>query len=162
MANKAGQIYRNRYVQLMTSIKTMRKTLSFLSLPITLLGLTCTTLLAKAEHIEGSTTAAKGAKIYCFMRNTGNDHEVSWKASYAVIKRQRNSLFKTSPKHAAVMIIESVVQHPDKYENCGNYLGDLFGSEPIITETETETEVEINEIKEDPTNKSTIKDRYKY
>ena len=23
----------------------------------------------------------KGAKIYCFMRSSGNDHEVSWKAA---------------------------------------------------------------------------------
>ena len=42
-------------------------------------------------------TEKKGAKIYCFMRSSGNDHEVSWNAAYAVIKRQRSGLFKTSP-----------------------------------------------------------------
>ena len=73
-------------------------------------------------------TGEKGAQIYCYMRNTGNNHEVSWNAAYAVIKRQTNSLFKTSPKHGAVMIIESVVNNPEEYESCGNYLGDLFSS----------------------------------
>ena len=41
-------------------------------------------------------TEEKGAKIYCFMRSSGNDHEVSWNAAYAVIKRQRSGVFKTS------------------------------------------------------------------
>ena len=39
-------------------------------------------------------TEDKGAKIYCFMRSSGNDHEVSWNAAYAVIKR---CLLYTSP-----------------------------------------------------------------
>ena len=70
---------------------------------------------------------AKGAKIYCFMRSSGNDHEVSWKAAYAVIKRQRSALFKTSPEHASVMITEAVVQDPGNFPDCGQFLGDLFG-----------------------------------
>ena len=57
-------------------------------------------------------TEEKGAKIYCFMRSSGNDHKVSWKAAYAVIKRQRSGVFKTSPEHASVMITEDVVQDP--------------------------------------------------
>ena len=69
----------------------------------------------------------KGAKIYCFMRSSGNDHEVSWKAAYAVIKRQRSGLFKTSPEHASVMITEAVVQDPGNFPDCGQFLGDLFG-----------------------------------
>ena len=69
----------------------------------------------------------KGAKIYCFMRSSGNDHEVSWKAAYAVIKRQRSAVFKTSPEHAAVMITEAVVQDPGNFPDCGQFLGDLFG-----------------------------------
>ena len=69
----------------------------------------------------------KGAKIYCFMRSSGNDHEVSWKAAYAVIKRQSSGLFKTSPEHASVMITEAVVHDPGNFPNCGQFLGDLFG-----------------------------------
>jgi hypothetical protein len=68
----------------------------------------------------------KGAQIYCFMRGNGNNHQVSWDASYAVIKRQSDQLFKTSPEHAAVMITEAVVQNPGTFPDCGRYLGDLF------------------------------------
>ena len=69
----------------------------------------------------------KGAKIYCFMRSSGNDHEVSWNAAYAVIKRQRSGVFKTSPEHASVMITEAVVEDPSNFPDCGQFLGDLFG-----------------------------------
>ena len=81
-----------------------------------------TPALQAAEPIE-----EKGAKIYCFLRSSGNDHEVSWKAAYAVIKRQRSGLFKTSPEHASVMITEAVVQDPGNFPDCGRFLGDLFG-----------------------------------
>jgi hypothetical protein len=62
------------------------------------------------------------------MRNSGNNHEVSWLAAYALIKRQSASLFKTSPEHAAVMITEAVVQNPGTFPDCGKYLGDLYAS----------------------------------
>lgn len=68
----------------------------------------------------------KGAQIYCFMRSNGNPHNVSWEASYALIKRQKSGVFKTSPEHAAVMITEAVVNDPGTYPECGRYLGDLF------------------------------------
>ena len=139
----------------------MRRCLKFLLIPIAISGVSFLPLSNKAEGLTHSGTGEKGAKIYCFMRNNGNNHEVSWNASYALIKRQTNSLFKTSPKHAAVMIIESVVQNPDKYENCGNYLGDLFGGDAIINQTEVnETEVEIETNEKPP--KSSVKDRYNY
>ena len=73
-----------------------------------------------------SVAGAKGAKIYCYMRNAGNTHKVSWEAAYALIKRQNGSLFKTSPEHAAVMITEAVVNNPSAYPDCGKFLGDLF------------------------------------
>ena len=69
----------------------------------------------------------KGAKIYCFMRSSGNNHKVSWNAAYAVIKRQRSGMFKTSPEHASVMITEAVVNDPGSFPDCGQFLGDLFG-----------------------------------
>ena len=72
-------------------------------------------------------TEDKGAKIYCYMRSSGNDHKVSWNAAYAVIKRQGRSMFKTSPEHASVMITEAVVNDPGNFPDCGQFLGDLFG-----------------------------------
>jgi hypothetical protein len=89
-------------------------------------------LPSQAQTAEINTAASnagaggKGAQIYCFMRNNGNNHQVSWDAAYAVIKRQNDKLFKTSPEHAAVMITEAVVQNPSVYPDCGRYLGDLF------------------------------------
>ena len=92
----------------------------------------------------------KGAKIYCFMRSSGNDHEVSWNAAYAVIKRQRSGVFKTSPEHASVMITEAVVHDPGNFPDCGQFLGDLFGgnTQPATaaalanTSTSTESSIE--------------------
>ena len=78
----------------------------------------------------GKASDEKGAKIYCFMRSSGNDHNVSWNAAYAVIKRQGGQLFKTSPEHASVMITEAVVQDPGNFPDCGRFLGDLFGGSP--------------------------------
>jgi hypothetical protein len=78
----------------------------------------------------GRESEDKGAKIYCFMRSSGNDHSVSWNAAYAVIKRQGGQLFKTSPEHASVMITEAVVQDPGNFTDCGRFLGDLFGGSP--------------------------------
>ena len=83
--------------------------------------------LTPLEAIAGTPEAVKGAKIYCFMRNSDNDHQVSWEVAYALIKRQKSGMFKTSPEHAAVMITEAVVEDPGSYPNCGQYLGDLFG-----------------------------------
>ena len=90
------------------------------------LGLGCMGSLPAQANEAGN----KGAEIYCFMRKTGNSHNVSWKAAYERIKRQGNGLFKTSPKHAAVMMTESVVTEQDKFQDCGKYLGALYsGSE---------------------------------
>ena len=84
-------------------------------------------LLAAAPAEAASADSKKGAQVYCYMRSNGNDHSVSFEASYALIKRQSRGLFKTSPQHAAVMITETVVEEPGSYPDCGRYLGDLFG-----------------------------------
>ena len=90
-------------------------------------GLVAAALAETAPAGAAETSAgAKGAQVYCFMRNNGNNHQVSWDAAYALIKRQSASLFKTSPEHAAVMITEAVVQNPGTYPDCGRFLGDLF------------------------------------
>mgnify|MGYP001374908103 FL=1 len=83
--------------------------------------------LVPLRAIAGTPEAIKGAKIYCYMRSSDNDHKVSWEAAYALIKRQKSGMFKTSPEHAAVMITEAVVEDPGSYPDCGQYLGDLFG-----------------------------------
>jgi hypothetical protein len=85
-------------------------------------------LLAAAPAEAASRDSQKGAQVYCYMRSNGNDHDVSFEASYALIKRQSSGVFKTSPEHAAVMITETVVEEPGSYPDCGRYLGDLFGA----------------------------------
>ena len=142
----------------------MKKNLSFFVLPIALLGISFSSLVSKAEPIEASRTGGKGAKIYCFMRSNGNNHEVSWDAAYAVIKRQSNNLFKTSPKHAAVMITESVVNNPTDYDNCGSFLGDLFGSEQVISNSNENQLIETNSelINNEKPKKSNLENRYNY
>jgi hypothetical protein len=103
-----------------------------LVLPLALLAASCIPTAATAQQVAVvpvgamTTPGDKGAQIYCFMRDNGNNHQVSWDAAYEVIKRQGNGLFRTSPQHAAVMITESVVQSPASFPNCGMYLGDLY------------------------------------
>jgi hypothetical protein len=103
-----------------------------LLLPMALLAAACIPTGATAQQVAVvpvgmmSTPGDKGAQIYCFMRDNGNNHQVSWDAAYEVIKRQGSGLFRTSPQHAAVMITESVVQSPASFPNCGMYLGDLY------------------------------------
>ena len=86
---------------------------------------------------DANLAGQKGAQVYCFMRNNGNIHEVSWAAAYALIKRQSSSLFKTSPEHASVMITEAVVQNPGTYPDCGRYLGDLYTRRRTVLMTTT-------------------------
>ena len=94
------------------------------------LGLVCAAPL-RAQGAD-ATPGAKGAQVYCYMRNNGNIHEVSWAAAYALIKRQSASMFKTSPEHGAVMITEAVVQNPGSYPDCGRYLGDLYTRRMVV------------------------------
>ena len=95
-------------------------------------------LIGSTQPVQaGKASDEKGAKIYCFLRSSGNDHNVSWNAAYAVIKRQGLQLFKTSPEHASVMITEAVVQDPGNFPDCGRYLGDLFGGSPNKAGTTT-------------------------
>jgi len=88
---------------------------------------------AQAQN-SNAETGKKGAQIYCFMRSNANSHQVSWDAAYAVIKRQGDQLFRTSPQHAAVLITESVVENPSEFPDCGRYLGDLFTQPEASTE----------------------------
>ena len=94
-------------------------------LPISIIYLVCSSTLG----LNVNAAITNGADIYCFMRNGGNTHEPSWEAAYQFIKNKKQGLFKTSPKQAASLIVEEVVQDPAKYEDCINYLGDLYTGE---------------------------------
>lgn len=104
----------------------------------------------------------KGAQVYCFMRANGNQHEVSWIAAYALIKRQSASVFKTSPENAAVMITEAVVENPGSYPNCGRYLGDLYTSRIPSTNSAAATDARSPSggTSTSPTGGSTRSDRF--
>ena len=100
-------------------------------------------LLVAAPVEAASADSKKGAQVYCYMRSNGNSHAVSFEASYALIKRQSSGVFKTSPEHAAVMITETVVEEPGSYPDCGQYLGDLFGSKTSKKSSSTSNESTI-------------------
>lgn len=100
-------------------------------LPLTALGLLGISFFSSPTYAGAEEPGEKGANVYCFMRSSGNNHSVSWDAAYQIVKRQKSSLFKTSPKHAAVMITETVVNNPEKYSDCGNYIGDMYANDLI-------------------------------
>ena len=118
----------------------------------------------------GSSTAAmadeatktKGAKTYCYLRSSGNDHTVSWNAAYALIKRQGRSMFKTSPEHASVMITEAVVNDPGSYPDCGRYLGDLFGGSTTAIQPSNTPVVPVPPRQPTPVTTTNNNDRYSY
>ena len=131
-------------------------------LPISIICLICGTTLGL--KVDGAVT--NGADIYCFMRNGGNSHEPSWEAAYEFIKSKKQGLFKTSPKQAASLIIEEVVQNPVKYEGCINYLGDLYTRESSSMEVNNDKKspkgatTSINTTEKNP--KGKYIDRYNY
>ena len=125
-------------------------------LPISIICLVCSTTLGL--KVNGAVT--NGADIYCFMRNGGNTHEPSWEAAYQFIKSKKQGLFKTSPKQAATLIVEEVVQDPAKYEDCINYLGDLYTGESSSIGINDNKESEVNSTEKTP--KGKYIDRYNY
>ncbi len=125
-------------------------------LPISIICLICSTTLGL--KVNGAVT--NGADIYCFMRNGGNTHEPSWEAAYQFIKSKKQGLFKTSPKQAASLIVEEVVQDPEKYADCINYLGDLYTGESSSIGINENKESEVNSTEKTP--KGKYIDRYNY
>ena len=126
-------------------------------LPISIIFFVCGTTLG----FKTNAAITNGADIYCFMRNGGNNHEPSWEAAYQFIKNKKQGVFKTSPKQAASFIVEEVVQDPVKYEDCINYLGDLYTGES--------SSIQLNNDKAEPTIEKTVPtpkgkyiDRYNY
>ena len=109
-------------------------------LPISIICLVCGSTLG----LRINAAVTNGADIYCFMRNGGNTHEPSWQAAYQFIKNKKQGLFKTSPKQAASLIVEEVVQDPIKYEDCITYLGDLYTGDSTSMEMSDD-----NQLKDD-------------
>ena len=107
-------------------------------LPISIICAVCSITLG----LQSNAAVTNGADIYCFMRNGGNTHEPSWQAAYQFIKSKQQGLFKTSPKQAASSIVEEVVQDPIKYEDCINYLGDLYTGESTSIEVSNDKALE--------------------
>ena len=131
-------------------------------LPISIICLVCSSSLG----LKINAAVTNGADIYCFMRNGGNTHEPSWEAAYQFIKNKKQGLFKTSPKQAASLIVEEVVQDPTKYEDCINYLGDLYTGDASSIEVSGNKELDndvtssIDSTKKSP--KGKYIDRYNY
>ena len=123
-------------------------------LPISIICLVCSSTFG----LKLNAAVTNGADIYCFMRNGGNTHEPSWEAAYEFIKNKKQGLFKTSPKQAASLIVEEVVQNPNKYEDCINYLGDLYTGNSKEISGQNELENEANSLSE--TNEKTPKGKY--
>ena len=129
-------------------------------LPISIICLVC----GSTFGLRINAAVTNGADIYCFMRNGGNTHEPSWQAAYQFIKNKKQGLFKTSPKQAATLIVEEVVQDPGKYQDCINYLGDLYTGDStsieIGNENQSQDEVESSLDKIEKTPKGMNLDRY--
>ena len=89
-----------------------------------------------------------GAEIFCTMRDGGNDHESSWDAAYAYIKKQKGGLFKVSPKNAAAQITETVIREKEKFSYCVEYLDQLHPNRKLIRDLEKEEERKEKEAKD--------------
>ena len=92
--------------------------------------------------------SAFGAEIFCTMRDGGNDHESSWEAAYAYIKKQKGGIFKVSPKNAAAQITETVIREKDKFGYCVEYLDNLHPNRKLIRDLEKEEKRREKEAKD--------------
>ena len=89
-----------------------------------------------------------GAEIFCTMRDGGNDHESSWEAAYAYIKKQKGGIFKVSPKQAAAQITESVIRDKETFSYCVEYLDKLHPNRKLIRDLQKEEERKEKEAQE--------------
>ena len=128
----------------------MRKQTKILLLPISIAVLTLTTIFG-SEAKAGS----QAVDIYCVMRNGGNDHESSWQAAYISLKNERGGLFKISPRQAATIIVQQVVGNTEKYDDCIQFLGELYPKPKIDESLDTNVESRRE-------NENYIEDRYSY
>ena len=87
-----------------------------------------------------------GAEIFCTMREGGNDHESSWEAAYAYIKKQKGGIFKVSPKQAAAQITESVIRDKETFNYCVEYLDKLHPNRKLLRDLQKEQEKKDKEV----------------
>ncbi len=131
-------------------------------LPFSMICLVCSATLG----LQSKAAVTNGADIYCFMRKGGNTHEPSWQAAYQFIKNKQQGLFKTSPRQAASLIVEEVVQDPIKYEHCINYLGELYSGDSTPAKMSDQNELEEDITSSSETTEKSPKgkyiDRYNY
>ena len=110
-----------------------------------ILGLVMPNILLQTSKVNASSF---GAEIFCSMRDGGNDHESSWEAAYAYIKKQKGGIFKVSPKQAAAQITESVIRDKDTFNYCVQYLDNLHPNRKLIRELELEAKRKKEEAEE--------------
>ena len=105
----------------------------------------CTPLTFTTSKVNASSF---GAEIFCTMRDGGNDHESSWDAAYAYIKKQKGGFFKVSPKNAAAQITETVIREKEKFSYCVEYLDNLHPNRKLIRDLEKEEKRKEKELEE--------------
>ena len=110
-----------------------------------ILGLVMPNILLQTSKVNASSF---GAEIFCSMRDGGNDHESSWEAAYAYIKKQKGGIFKVSPKQAAAQITESVIRDKDTFSYCVQYLDNLHPNRKLIKKLEMEAKRKKEEAEE--------------
>ncbi len=121
--------------------------------PLSIAVLTISSVFSGASVKAGS----QAVDIYCVMRNGGNNHSASWQAAYISLKNERGGLFKISPRQAATIIVQQVVGNTDKYDDCIQFLGDLYPKPLPEDMSNTTISTEQEKGKEDY-----IEDRYSY
>ena len=121
-------------------MKGIRKKLIFLTLGIIISSSTLQTSKVNAGSF--------GAEIFCTMRDGGNDHESSWDAAYAYIKKQKGGIFKVSPKQAAAQITESVIRDRETFSYCVEYLDQLHPNRKLIRDIQKAEERKEKESKD--------------
>ena len=99
-------------------------------------------------HTSKVNAGSFGAEIFCTMRDGGNDHESSWDAAYAYIKKQKGGFFKVSPKQAAAQITESVIRDGETFSYCVEYLDKLHPNRKLIRDLEKEKKRKEKEAQE--------------
>jgi len=96
------------------------------------------------------------AEIFCTMRDGGNDHESSWDAAYAYIKKQKGGFFKVSPKQEAAKITKSVIRDRETFRYCVEYLDKLHPNRKLIRDLQKEEEKREKEAQEKEKNKKRL------
>ena len=131
----------------------MRRQTNLFLLPLSLAVLTISSVFGGATAKAGSSAV----DIYCVMRDGGNTHQSSWQAAYMSLKNERGGLFKISPKQAATIIVQQVVGNSEKYDDCIEFLGDLYPKPKAEDMLESDMEPKTGNEKGDY-----IEDRYNY